>query len=615
MLQRTLTILPLLLLLLMGGPIASLEAHVAPAGAFTVITDQWRPDPAVAELRLVGTRGGQASAQAVALVGGPLTVTASELTGADGARLPASTIQVRYGWNREPHATATGLRRQFGDYRILAPRSDPEASRTPIWLTAHIPADAVPGDYRGELTVSHAEGRTTLPLRLEVGAWRLPASRDFASIVGLLYSPDSVALRYDVQPWSPEHLRLLEPSLDHLAQVGQDVFYVPFIVGSRTHFGTVTPLVRFVREGDSLRPDFTGLDRFAALWRERVGAPRFAVLYLWCSNLSDGTHGPAERVDIQVFDPDTGAVETRSVPYFGAPGSEEIWRPAVEGAIARLRALEFPDDSILLGIGQDKKPHRRELDAMRKMFPGRKWNVISHSRGYGLPRQPEPVPGLTIAYHEVPWGPHMPEQLRDGLLRGWNLPYARVSLSRFHFGGAGGNQRGTPIGYALVGDGSIADYGHGNFRPTVGFSRFKADFLAVPQTDFKGQVRLGGLLQMGGWVNLMRNHQDLLMAGVDGAVATVHFQHLVEGIHATEARIAIEKALTDTARKEHIPEHLAEEARSIIAWRAALILRLRQEQLQDLSTDNQTAYFNRLRRLYDLAAAFEEMPAPSDEER
>ena len=602
--------LPLCIFLLLGVLTSSLPADVAPASAFTVVNDQWRPDRALTDLRLVGTRGGQASAQAVALVGGPLTVTVSDLTGSDGARLPASTIQVRYGWNREPHAIATGARRTFGDYRVLAPQPDPEASRTPIWLTAHIPSDAVPGNYRGELTVSHPDGRSRLPLRLEVGAWRLPPSQDYVSLVGLLYSPDSVALRYDVLPWSPEHLRLLEPSLSHLAQVGQDVFYVPFIVGPKTHFGTQTPLVRFIRDGDSLKPDFTPLERFVALWREQVGVPRFAVLYLWCGNLSDGIHNRAERVDIQVFDPATGAVERQSVPYFGTPGAEKIWRPAVEGAIERLRALALPDDSILLGIAADKKPHRQELGAMQAWFPGRKWNVISHSRGYGLPRHPEPMPGLTIAYHEVPWGPHLPEQLRDGLLRGWNLTYARVSLSRFAFGGAGGNQRATPLGYALVAEASIADYGRGEFRPTVGFSRFKADFLAVPQSDSKGNVRLGGLLQMDGWVNLMRNHPDLLVAGADGAIATVHFQHLIEGVQAVEARIAIEQVLADAARRDQVPSHQAEAARDVIRWRTSLILRRRGGGFRDFPLEEQTAYLDRLRQLYDLAAALNQPEQP-----
>jgi hypothetical protein len=62
--------------------------------------------------------------------------------------------------------------------------------------------------YEGKLSLAGRE----VPVKLSVAAWPLPIPRDYQTWVDFIQSPESVALRYDVEPWSDRHWALLEMS-------------------------------------------------------------------------------------------------------------------------------------------------------------------------------------------------------------------------------------------------------------------------------------------------------------------------------------------------------------------------------------------------------------------
>ncbi|MCX7806607.1 MAG: DUF6067 family protein, partial [Planctomycetota bacterium] len=120
-------------------------------------------------------------------------------------------------------------------------------ARQPIWITVEVPPDAAPGIYEAGLTVS-ATGAAPIevPVRLRVHDWKVPDSREFTSHIGLVQSPDSVAMRYKVPMWSDRHWALMEKSFQLLGKVGNDYIWIP--VMRRSHFGNEHGMVRFVRK-------------------------------------------------------------------------------------------------------------------------------------------------------------------------------------------------------------------------------------------------------------------------------------------------------------------------------------------------------------------------------
>jgi hypothetical protein len=90
-----------------------------------------------------------------------------------------------------------------------------------------------------------------------------------------------------------------------------------------------------------------------------------------------------------------------------------------------------------------------------------------------------------------------------------------------------------------------------------------ADFWPVPLPGGGGR---GQVWDFGGWLNLYRDNPRWVLApGPQGAVSTVRFEMLVEGIQECEARLAIEEALASG----RLDAPLQEECRDLLAERMA----------------------------------------------
>ncbi len=564
----------LLIMLLAASHSAAKPVQLFNADIVEQIDDQWQPRGTpggqghgeLEPVRIHGPRNGQASAMVVLLSEDELEHISVrvELSAPEGAGLDESDMQVRYGLNHEPAGSGCGEGRQRDDHRILAEQPPESFTRLPVWITAHIPADAEPADYRGEIVIDTGGQKLSAELELTVHGFTLPDPNDYHTFVNLIYSPDSVALRYDVPFWSDEHFEKLKRSHHWLHQAGQDVLYIPFVTG--THFGYREPVIRWIeREDGGYEPDFTALERYLEAWDEQVGEPVFVVLYIWDRQF--GAHGnepDRETATVRVIDPGTGESRDKEAPYFAREGSRAFWEPAITGAIerieqrgwgGRLEQRGWDSDHVLLGIAHDRKPIEEVVAFFQDVAPDRKWNVISHARGYGLPGNPEPVDGLVIGYHEYPWNPEPSPPLDGRLIGGWDIEHPRASIARFH---AFMNSNAASYRWLLEGT-----TGSDHRRWTVGVTRFQTDFFHI---DGEGR-----LLDMSGWVNLMRNHDVLLAPGPEGALAKQKYQLLIEGVQDTEARIAIERVLADEALKAKLDDELIERARDILEWRIKVI--------------------------------------------
>ncbi|MCC5829289.1 MAG: hypothetical protein JJU36_07560 [Phycisphaeraceae bacterium] len=547
------------LLALMLPLVAPTAAHgsIGNVSVFESVDDSTRLSGPLRPVEMVGARNGWASGQVLLISDRPQSAVRVEpgpLVGPGGARIAADRVWVRYGWNREPHRIE-GDSRTLDEYIILAEAPPPSFTRLPIWFTVRIPADAAPGQYEGPVEIHSGNQRHTVTVQLRVGSFILPDRKAYNSLNNITYSPDSIALRYGVEPWSDEHLRLVRPTMRWLAEAGQRVFYVTF--AERTQFGTRTPLVRFTRRGDNLVPDYVPLRRFAAQWNEVIGAPRAAVLYLWDIDMRRATVGDeVDTISVEVVSRD-GTREFVAIPHISTPEGDRFWKPVVDEVIKILTDLGWSRDSIFIGVAHDRKPTERFTQATARLFPGMEWNVISHQRGYGLPRRPEPRPGLVIGFQEQPHIPvGYPNVTESGIRGDWNQPFIRLTLGR--------GFSSELIEYFMLSESSSSVGGRGGNRGRTegsqGISRMWGDSFRVPPD-------MRRLVHRSGWVNLLRNTRHTLAPGPDGALAKVKYQMFVEGVQATEARLAIERILVGEQKSARIPAELERQARQALQWR------------------------------------------------
>ncbi len=145
----------------------------------------------------------------------------------------------------------------------MAPRSV-----RPVWCTVEIPRDVAPGTYDIKLELQSAGNSRTLAsltARIDVNRRQLPEPKDYSFYLDLWQQPYSVSRYYGVEPWSDEHLRLMEPYVDMLARAGQKavtviLFYEPW--GEQSH-DKFEPMVATTRKADgSWSYDYSVMDRY-----------------------------------------------------------------------------------------------------------------------------------------------------------------------------------------------------------------------------------------------------------------------------------------------------------------------------------------------------------------
>jgi hypothetical protein len=104
-------------------------------------------------------------------------------------------------------------------------------------------------------------------------------------------------------------------------------------------------------------------------------------------------------------------------------------------------------------------------------------------------------------------------------------------------------------------------------------------------------------------------HGSLLFPASGGPVATVRFEALRMGIQEAEARVLIEKALDDAAKRAKLGEELAKRAQELLDERVRRIVRAKQDYSPMFSYGSAASWLDyaadaieRSRVLYRLAA-------------
>ncbi len=357
-----------------------------------------------------------------------LSAQVSPLAGPGGATLKPEAIEIRYA-AQQPEAA-------FCDVLLPAPPAD--AKNVPVWLLASPPKDQPPGWYRGTLSLSANGQSFQVPLEVLVTAFAVPATRDNRSMVGMIHSPDTLAIHYGVKPWSDKHFALMEKTIAMMGQLGSDVVHVPVTLG--TYRGVQTGMIRWVKEGDGYRRDYTALEKFLDLWTKHCGPPKALTIDMYsfrndpeAFEARDGggkgiIAGPREEraplPTVTLLDPASGEMTELTAPRIGDPAGEPFWRPVLDEVREIVRRRGWPDGVIMIGEAQDGRPPLHFVKLLEQWAPYARWSVFSHFSGDGRDlvggkkRTGEDnlqadgrwlaLPGLQVGYGGMPHQPMSP---------------------------------------------------------------------------------------------------------------------------------------------------------------------------------------------------------------
>ncbi len=334
------------------------------AGVGSVDTRYPRDDPPqvdeVRQCQLAAWRGERVAAQFVLWTAdGAQQVRArvTPLRSEDGAELPADAVHVNF----VRYVLADG--HLAADVLDTAERLDiPPRSVRPIWVSVEPPGDAKPGLYRGQIEILAAGMPEPIVFELAVDVLpaAIPAPAEWKFWLDLWQNPYAVARYHRVEPWSPEHLSLLEKHLKVLAAAGQKcvtttIVYQPW--GTQT-YDPYDSMVQWTKRLDGTwRFDYSAFDTYVEL-AMRCGI----TAAINCYSMVPWTNR------YRYLDEATGDY----VFVHAAPGSDEyekLWRAFLPDFVEHLRSRGWLGKT---AIAMDERPEelmRPMLALLREVAP------------------------------------------------------------------------------------------------------------------------------------------------------------------------------------------------------------------------------------------------------
>ena len=217
-----------------------------------------------------------------------VTVTASDLNGESGV-LPSSLVKLSFirdvkaytghaGWyaNNPGNIMPRGEREYYPEVIYSdEPASVNKDKFQLVWVEIRTPKDILPGIYRGTITVTAANINKTVNLdyTLEVLDITMPDAENYLFDVEYWSHPYNVAYYYDVEPFSDEHLKILEQHMTVYKNLGGHAITASIVEeawGGQTygynkdvHYPS---MIKWIKTADGeWRFDYTHFDKWVAL--------------------------------------------------------------------------------------------------------------------------------------------------------------------------------------------------------------------------------------------------------------------------------------------------------------------------------------------------------------
>jgi len=562
------------------------------------VTASGDPNEQLRPVRISGVRNGSFSGQFVIESTKDIRGVRIEKTAFEGTeRIPGTAIQIRYAkpdGNGRPHRNRPDWFDSLEQTPppVISLRKDTHTALIPVWVTVHIPSDADPGIFKGRLIVrTDNSGPFEVPIHLNIFNWTLPDTKAFSSYIGMVQSPESVALRYDAEMWSEEHWDLLDRSFELMGQAGADALFLTLI--RRTQFGNRHGMVRWIRQPDeSLKPDLSIAEKYIETAVAHLGNIRVVCLYCWEPvPLPVSVDVPGKRTwkdrDIlySIYDPKTGKLEEATGPQWGTEECRRFWQPAFDG-IRDILARHGIEGSMMAGISGDYLPSKACVEDIAAVSSGIKW--VSHAHNFY-----SAVQGIPIGCCTNMWGmtgirnPGFPLEYSDqSRFYGWKenrMIIARILWKIRAY---------KPILYYriepekwMVGAGRLVK-STGVYTGTNGIGRIGADFWPVI-SDRRGRLEIIPDRYLGksdgGQLALRSTAYYMLGPGRDGPVSTVRFEMLRENIQEIEARVFLERILANPEQCAKLGPDLSERCQSILDERVRDMLRIKNDLRYDIT--------------------------------
>ena len=554
-------------------------------------------------VEITGTRNGSFSGKVVLGSTGPLSgikVRVSDLKGPAGV-IPSAQVRIRFGypWGQDflivPYSASPFLSPYPAEANLLGcisedilekvPVSNNKALRftpvipvppvpgavLPIFITIKVPKDAAAGSYSGAINIQlKGEGPVTVPLELKVADWILPDSDNFRTFVEIIQSPDTLALEYNVPLWSEKHWELVAKALKLIGESGSRILYVPLI--AETNYGHGETMVRWIKNGENkFEYDFSVMDKYLDLAEANMGKPKMVIFFVWDIYMIQEGHQSAATVKSEqdvmletmkknnvvlgkgpvVTMLQAGKSVSSELPKYTEPLSNALWQPLAEQLSLRMKKRGL-EKAMALGMMNDAWPTKPEVAFWAGILPGVPWVVHAHFGGgpmaYNL---------TNIAYQTKVWALSLARDNQEISLMGWKSENPNI-MARF-------TRLGEFDKYTTSAWRSYAELAiTGNQR---GVGRLGGEFWNVLR-DAKGERkgRIYNRYPQSNWRNL-DIYCSLLAPGPTGPSANHHYLNFLEGVQECEARIAIERVLSDKAKAAILGKDLKERCEKALAER------------------------------------------------
>lgn len=532
------------------------------------VTDVDWGDPLepLAPIRMVAARNGVFSGKIVVSADRPIEgvrATATDLSGG-GKTIPASAIRVSYG----SLDTAGANTRRLEGMLDAPPKTVPVSNAAlpaplvrgaveTVHITVRVGRDTAPGLYKGTLHVMDAGGLAVqAPVEVNVVDWVLPDPAAFTYWCGMVELAEGPAGVYGTPLWSDKHMQMVGKSFDLMAQLGTRVLFVP--LAAEMELGNAEGMARFTKGADGkFSADLSAVEKYLDTALKHLGKPRYVICGVWqrTEQLQPTEQGAPM---ISVVDA-AGLVENVRGPKHGTPESIELWKPVLTKIDAMLTARGLKG-TLVLGMGDDIMPNVETATAFKQILPEAGWYDGAHVSNFSTVRVADGT--VPIIYQCNVYG--VGEVPDPAVTRhyGWNRKYVipggqQVWLQREVYDHASlSTFRAMPESMPMSDRPGQGCLGADFWPPPVpaGARRMSTLFSRFPRTANVGAGGKG------------ITATQLLYPGPDGAVPTLRFEVMREGIQETEARIALERLLLEKPCR--LPEELARKAQELLDDRA-----------------------------------------------